>query len=458
MNTLAEIYGNTFPRNLRFDRASQILYAQCYLVSKRYRHKKYIPKSEIQDILDQYTHPPGAPWSQLPLVRHILCTRIINVVRVFMGKRSWLYNRNVDAEYTKIKAWLDREDETRLGRSGLSAGTRGGSTGVILGKFVERERFDKELLATIRVATMYQRMARLGIVSVIILILVLFAAVYTDYIIYLLVRYWWCMDRAETVQWLNEVTARHTTADVPPAYKDLLPLPCERIVNSDQEAIYTVNIVELTSEERSVTVMAVPCPLVGEKEFFQEVGKLAAVCDCIVAEEVSFDKVDKLPPAMLMPLRDNTFPSLGVHHRFLDILRSSVGDEPPLLYPAGSTVAWGALFKQIVIPFEIRAVFFPTMLSATKAEARIGWGRVRAVIEEIAPLNAKARGSTGGSDRGDRKSPHYVVCLPWTVNQIMNLEASLIKMGFKVKRIFPLHWIPEDYMGNHFCDYYHFDL
>ncbi|CCW71020.1 unnamed protein product [Phytomonas sp. Hart1] len=456
MNTLAEIYLNTFPKKLRFDRASQILYAQCYLVLKQYKNKKYIPKSEIQDILDQYAPLPGAPWSQLPFVRHILCIRIINVLRVFMGRKSWLYNRNVDEEYTKIKNWLDKEDKIRLGKEKLSPNIRGSRAIMNPGNFIERERFDRELLSTISVATMYQRMARLGMVCALFLMGLLFAAVLTDYFIYLMVRFWWRMDRAGTLLWLREVMERHVATEVPPAYKDLLPPPCERIVNRDQEAIYTVNIVELTSDERSITVMAVPCPLVGEKEFFQEVGRLAASCDCVVAEGVSFDKVDKLQPAMLFPLRTNTFPSFGVHHRFLDILRPTAGDEPPLLYPAGSTIGWNAFLKQVFIPFEVRAVIHPTMLFATKAEARIGWGRLRAVIEEVAPLSAKTKGSTASGGQNKGRPPHYVICIPWTVNQIMNLEASLIKMGFKVKRVFPLHWIPEDYMGNCFCDYYRF--
>lgn len=483
MSTLWEVYRHSFPKRLRFDKASQVLYAQCYSVAKQYKHKKYIPRRELQDVLDGYTAMPGAPWLQLPIVRHVLLIRFVNGVRGFMGRPSWLYNRSVEEEYSTIVAWLEKAGSKTAAATGAggvgvhgrgsgavaktvsstassspsssassspfagrTAGGRSGRTAAAQSKLdgmVERERFEKEVLLNFHVATIYQRMFRVGVVVAVFLCFLLYASLHTDNFVYLYLVYYLRHGRTEVLDYFREITSLHTVAEVPPAYAGILPPPCVRRVSATGDVSYAVNIVELVMADRNVTVFAIPCPQMGERVFFEQVGRVASACDAVVLEGVTFDRVDKLAPAVFLPLKADTFPALGVHHRFLDILRTATAEEPPMLYPAGAEVSWKAYAMQMFIPYELRCVYNPTELSATKGEARVGWGRLRQVLEEVGePL-------TGAADQ-----ERYVVCLPWTLNQMVNLEASLIKYGFTVRNVYALHWQREDHMGEHFCDYF----
>lgn len=431
MQTLADVFRTTFPRHLRFDPACQILYAQCYSVSRQHKHKKYIPKAAIEDILNGYERLPGSPWLQLPVIRHVLLIRIVNGVRQYYGRPSWLYNQAVEAEYTKLSNWMEKQN-----RAVKTTGTSRASS-VIL-----REQFDKEVLGEFHVATMYQRMARFFVVFACVLIVLLIAAINTDAMVYLYTRFWLRLSREDVLQLFRDVTARHTVTDIPLGYESLLPSPCTPYTNEQGEAGYAVNIAELVSEDKGITVIAVPCPLVGTRQFFTDVGDLAMACDAVLMEGVPMEKMDRMPPVAFFPLKDETFPALGLHHRYLDILRGQ--DVPPMLYPAGSNLSWVVRWKQFISPFEVRSVYQPTTLSGTKGEARVGWGHLRELIDRVATENTNR--SRGG--------PHKVICVPWTVFQIANLEASLVKYGFEVKRVFPMHWLGQDHMGSHFCQYY----
>lgn len=466
MSTLLEVYRHTFPKRLRFDKASQVLYAQCYSVAKQYKHKKYIPRREIQHVLDGYEPMPGAPWLQLPIVRHLLFIRLINGVRSYCGRKSWLYNRNVEEEYRAISEWMEKAAKSPGSRRGGSSGVRaassssgsssGGSSladrGVgsrtqataqsKLDGLIERERFEKEVLMNFHVATMFQRMFRIGAVVVVFLCFLVYASLHTDNFVYWYLVYYCRCSRDEILEYFRQITAQHTESEVPPAYASILPPPCVRLVSPSGDASYAVNMVEMVMPGRNVTVFAIPCPQMGERRFFQQVGEVASVCDGIVLEGVTFDKIDKLAPAVFFPLKEDTFPAIGVHHRFLDILRRS-SDEPPMLYPAGAEISWKAYAMQVLIPYELRCVYNPTYLSATKGEARIGWGRLRQVLEEVGEVLT-------GSPAQER----HVICLPWTLNQIVNLEASLVKYGFVVRNVYPLHWQREDHMGEHFCKHF----
>lgn len=478
MSTLLEIYRHSFPRRLRFDKASQVLYAQCYSVAKQHKHKKYIPQREIQNVLDGYTPMPGAPWLQLPVVRQLLFVRLINGVRGYFGRKSWLYNRNVEEEYRVIEAWLEKAIQTPVGRRGAAgSGTRANSsTGATamassspssasssslpasdrttsvksrrataqsrLDGMVERERFEKEVLMNFHVATVYQRMFRIGFVVVLFLCFLIFASLNTDSFVYAYLVYYRGCGRKEVLEYFREITALHTLSEVPPAYAGILPPPCVQRVTATGDVSYAVNMLEMVMPDRNVTVFAIPCPQAGDKSFFEQVGRVAAVCDGIVLEGVTFDKIDKLAPAVFFPLKTNTFPAIGLHHRYLDILRNSA-DEPPMLYPAGAEISWQAFAMQALIPYELRCVYNPTHLSATKGEARIGWGRLRQVLEEV-----------GETLNGSPDQERYVLCLPWTLHQIVNLEASLVKYGFTVRNVYPLHWQRQDHMGEHFCEYF----
>ncbi|KPA79764.1 putative mitochondrial hypothetical protein [Leptomonas pyrrhocoris] len=465
MSTLLEIYRQTFPKRLRFDKASQVLYAQCYSIARQHKHRKYIPQREIRNVLNGYEPMPGAPWLQLPIVRHILLIRLINGFRGYFGYRSWLYNRSVEAEYRAIDSWLDKAVKAPIGRRGSSGGNTSGG-GVNSGSnnasssdrafasrkqptaqgrldgMVERERFEKEVLMNFHVATVYQRMFRVGFVVVLLLCCIIYASLRTDSLVYWYLTYYRRYGRSEVLAYFRDITALHTFSEVPTAYAGVLPPPCVRRVSPTGDVSYAVNIVELVMPDRGVTVFAIPCPQMGERAFFQQVGEVASACDGVVMEGVTFEKSDKLPPVVFLPLKNNTFPVIGVHHRFLDILRRS-SDEPPMLYPAGAEVDWRAYAMQVMIPYELRCVYNPTHLSATKGEARIGWGRLRQVLEEV--------GETG-TDSAEQE--RRVICIPWTLNQIVNIEASLVKYGFTVRNVYPLHWLREDYMGEHFCDYF----
>jgi hypothetical protein len=478
MSTLLDIYRHTFPKRLRFDKASQILYAQCYSIAKQYKHKKYIPQSEIRHVLDGYEPMPGAPWLQLPIVRHVLLIRLINGLRGLAGRKSWLYNRSVEEEYRAISSWLDKSvkvpanrrgsvgDGSSISGSGARAGSSsssrsGGSSSSSLDHgagakarasaqsklngMVEREKFEKEVLMNFHVATVYQRMFRIGFVVVFFLCFLVYASLHTDNFVYWYLHYYRRYGREEILQFFREITSLHAVAEVPPAYASILPPPCVRRTSPTGDVTYAVNMVELVMADRNVTVFAIPCPQMGPRVFFERVGEVAAVCDGIVLEGVTFDKVDKLAPAVFFPLKDDTFPALGVHHRFLDILRYSA-EEPPMLYPAGSEVSWKAYAMQVVIPYELRCVYNPTYLSATKGEARVGWGRLRQVLEEV-----------GEAVTGSTEQERHVICIPWTLNQMVNLEASLVKYGFTVRNVYPLHWQREDHMGEHFCNHFHID-
>lgn len=447
-----EVLRETFPVKLRFDKPCQILYAQCSSVAKQNKHKRFIPRRELEAVLSQHVSMPGRPWLQLPVIRQILCIRIINACRGVAGYPSWLYTRSVEEEYGKIQSWLDRQTEpvTAKRRAAYATAPSSPSSAVYAtggGRpmdMVERELFEREVLGSFRVANLYQRMVRSGAAVTLLLLLLLLASVNTDYVVYLCCAFWWRMERSAVLAWMREVTQRHTVAEIPEAYKSILPSPCFSYRNKDGAMCYGVNIVELVSAEKGVTVVCIPCPHVGEKSFFEQVGQVAIFCDAVVMEGARFEDVDRITPAALLPLKGNTFPALGVHHRFLDILRTA-GVEPPTLYPGSANVSWKVWLQQVLLPFELRCVYKPTELSATKGEARVGWGRLRDQID--------ARVTEVGPERG-KESPHYVIAVPWTAKQIASIEASLVRYGFKVKSVFPLHWIEQDHLGRSFCDYY----
>ncbi|KAG5502967.1 hypothetical protein JKF63_04740 [Porcisia hertigi] len=449
MSTLLEIYRHSFPKRLRFDKASQVLYAQCYSIHKQYKNKKYIPQKVIRDVLNSYAPMPGAPWLQLPIVRHILFIRLINGIRGLQGRKSWLYNRSVEEEHRKIVEWLGKAEKISLTHQGpantrASTSARQGSAvaHATLGAMVERERFEREVLRDFHVASMYQRAMRIGFVLVVVLCCIVYASLHTDFFVYCYLRYWRRYNRREVMEYFREITLSHTLTEVPPAYASLLPPPCVQYKDAAGDTCYAVNMVEMTLPQHHVTVFAIPCPQAGEKEFFAQVGSVAEVCDAIIMEGVSFEMIDRILPAAFFPLKNNTFPALGLHHRFLDILRTGSA-EPPMLYPGGANVGWGAAITQALIPYELRCVYNPTKLSATKGEARVGWGHVRQVLEEMMEDEA-----------AQASAEKRVLCLPWTLNQIVNIEASLVKYGFEVRNVYRLHWLREDHMGEQFCNYY----
>lgn len=470
----AEVFRTTFPKKLRFDQASQILYAQCYSLSRRYKNKKYIPLQEVEQILAQYTYVPYRPWLRLPVIRHVLFIRFINSVRHYRGQSSWLYNKGVEEEFDKLTQWCEKQRQEQLqqrggsnpaarprgayrgrnpaGGSGLSSSPSTSTSPCLVG----REVFDREVLHTFHVATMYQRIARLLIFVCIALLTFAIVSLHVDTFLYAYTR-WKGWRREEVLAWFREVLLLHAVADVPPAYAHLLPFPCVVHENAEGRKELAVSVVELELDSAGITVLAVPAPHIGEKSFFRRLGRIISECDAVVLEGVSFDKIDKMIPASLLPLKENTFPALGVHHRFLDILQSD--REPPMLYPGGSNLGWRTFLQQVFTPFEVQCVYRPTWLSASKGEAKVGWGRLRELIDrrvrEVEEKTAVDNGTSKASKKGHPAVSPYIICLPWTIQHIVNMEASLVKYGFKVKRVFVLPWIAEDHLGEQFCNFYH---
>eukprot|EP00796_Vickermania_ingenoplastis_P009241 gene9241-6494_t len=429
-NIFSEVFRATFPKKLRFDQGCQILYAQCYSLSRLYKSKKYIPLADVHAILDQYTYVPCRPWLRYPIIRHVLLIRFINSIRHYKGLPSWLYNRGMEEEYGKIKVWLLRQEKESksspysMTRRSISPSKR----------LVAREVFDREVLNNFYVATMYQRIARMLIGVCFLLLVLAIVSMYVDHLLYFYMRMngW---TREQIMHWFRDVLLRHAVADIPPAYARFLPLPCVVHKNAKGENELAVSVVELVLEGSGITVLIIPTPHVGEKPFFSRIGRICSECDALVLEAVSFDKIDRMVPASLVPLKKDTFPVVGVHHRFLDILQSD--REPPMLFPGGSKVGWRTFLQRVFTPFEIQCVYQPTVLSASKGEAKIGWGRLRELIE---------RRQRETADRGSDRQP-YIIGLPWTIQHIANIEASLIKYGFRVNRVFVLPWITENHMG-----------
>nr|CCC89715.1 unnamed protein product [Trypanosoma congolense IL3000] len=444
MKTLYDVYRHNFPKKLRFDKSSRILHAEVYVIVRRHKHRKYLPKDEINDVLKGYTRLPGSPWLQLPVVRHVLLIRQINGIRCFFGKPSWLVNRAVEEEFNKIVRWMELQERVALNAQQNSR----------TANFVLREKFIKEVMDFFHVATAYQRVARTGAFLVVAILILLVVMMNVDCFVYVYLVYWMGLRRSEVVAWFREVTEQHVVAEVPAAYKSLLPPPCVLRSREDGSEYYELKVAEFISPDGGIVVLAVPCPQVGPKAFYATLGKLLGLCDAVLMEGVPFEKIDRIAPALLLPLREDTFAALGVHHRFLDILRGS--REPPLLYPAGAELGWRSYLQQLFVPFDVRCIYRPTSFSATKGEARMAWARLRELIDRVSTEQVEAQQQTHPGERKD-DAERYVICMPWTVHQVVNLEASLIKLGFRVRRTLPLVWIDRDHMGKHFCDYYGID-
>lgn len=449
-NIFSEVLRSTFPKKLRFDQASQILYAQCFSLCRQHRSRKYIPLSSVEAITAAYTYIPCRPWLRYPVIRHILFIRVINSIRCYRGKPSWLYNRGVEEEYDKIVTWCAKQKRSMI-RPSRGSTRHAPNSGTE--RLVERELFEKEVVNNFFVATMYQRIARILIIIALFLILLCFVAMHVDDIIFLFMR---CRGwtRRDTLEWFRRVVVRHAVADVPPAYASLLPSPCVVRPISDGINELAVSAVELELPRMGVTVLAIPVPSIGPKSFFSRIGRICSECDAIVMEGVNFDKIDKMVPALLLPLRDPTFPALGMHHRFLDILQSD--REPPMLYPGGPTIGWRRFFHHVFTPFEVQSVYYPTMLSSSKGEAKVGWGRLRELVERHCSEVEALRRSKGIKQSGESRPPmrQYVICVPWTIQHIVNIEASLVRYGFQVRRVFALPWMHENELGENFCHYY----
>lgn len=467
MSIITEVWRHSFPKNIRYCRQCQILHSCLYTISKKYKHKKYIPRSELQDLAATFMPMPGAPLTTLPIVRHILLVRFFNGIRVsILGKQSWLFTSQVAEEHAKLVRWLERDRKESAARN------------VKLEKLVDREKFNKEVLDVFHVAEMYHRMFRAGAAWVVILLTIIALELYFPTWFYLYCRWWKWMSEEDMRSYLKQVTEAHTLCEVVPAYAGKLPSPCvlvdkaaaEALCNNgngdrgaisadgdnnggdkDRKKAYCVNVAEFASPDGTLSIVFIPFPQIGTDAFFTRVGKILRACDVLLLEGVPMHFVSRLPPAMLLPAKVPCFPSFGVTNRYFDIIHNNTM-EPPKLYPGATKISFVMKVSQALLPMSYRMVINPTIVSGTKGEAKIGWGRLREVIAEHEAAVEELRDeASSGKAQGKRAEIHTRVAVPWSVCQIVNLESSLLRLGFVLKSTSPVVWMDEDTIADAFC-------
>jgi hypothetical protein len=273
------------------------------------------------------------------------------------------------------------------------------------------------------------------------------------------------LDRAGMLQYWRDVAERHTVSEVPPAYAGKLPPPCALVPkkakcrsttttttgvtpcragdgDGDEPTMaYVVNVVELVSPDELHRVVCIPCPQVGPRRFYEEVGAMLRSAEVVMLEGVPASHVHRMPPVLLLPMKSVTFPSVGMHHRFFDILRNNPR-EPPKLFPSAVEIGWPQWIAQATVPIGLRMLLQPNLVSGTKAEAKLAWGRLREVLSDETLVTRHPNRPL--EDR------HVTVALPWSTAQIVNLEASLLKLGYRISRQHQLTWMEQDAMGRSF--------
>lgn len=428
MSLFGDVWRHTFPRGLQYCKQCIVLHSTMTSIVKRYKHKRYIPRHELQDAVDSFIPMPGAPVLCLPIVRHVLLVRWINTVRVAVFSRpAWLFTLNVAKEHKKITEWLANDLKGIQNRK--------------LEKFVDREKFQKEVLGNFHVAAMFHRVFRAGIVlcmflTSLILLELLFAQWFYAYL-----RFWCGMDDSAMLEYFREVTERHAVSDVPPSYAGKLPSPCA-LIEEGGRGRYVMEVCEFISPDESKRVVFVPTPCVGERSFFEAVGAVARKCDAILLEGVPETYLHRVAPAFLLPMQVPTFAAFHLHHKYFDILHNNK-QEPPKLCAAAATITMSQFVVQSVVPMTLRYVLQPALVSGSKSEAKTAWSYLKELLEDDEMLQKSPEGAAGGDD-------HYSICVPWSVGQIVNLEASLVKMGYRLHRHYPIPWLHEGYIGEHF--------
>lgn len=404
---LRDAWRHTFPKDLRFCRQCIILRAELDSVRKRYKDKKFIPRAELQAVANNWTEVPY-PWMRWPFVRQVCWIRAINSVRCFRGRESWLFTRHVATEHGRFNKWLQ------------SAAKR---------TYIPREQFEREVLEPFHVAVAYHRIFIIGALFIGSLIVFLVACHNWDPILYAYLRYWLKLERHEILDWWENVAMRHCAVEVPAAYKDSLPPTAVVRPNSDKVHF---NVTEMISPDKTRRVIFLPTPFVGPRDFYFKAGKIMVAAEALMIENAALESLKMLPPSAFFPLSDEPFPAIGVHHRFYNIFDSEHSEPPELVagsIPPGFT--WSIFVGSV--PFVLKAVFFPSMFVGNRADAKIGWGRLKDAL-------------------GDTE--YKSICVPWTPLQITNLKCSLFKEGWTVGAVQTVPWMDTREMGRNFCDYY----
>lgn len=515
ISTLSEIFRYTFPRNLRFCRQCHILHSQLMAVDKRYKDRKYVPRSEVATIIDSYVpgpQPLGLPFFRWPVLRSIFFVRGINTIRVWRGYPSWLYTRAVRHEHKRVCDWFDKNGNTTL--------------------WIKRDKFKEEVLDEFKVAQQYHKFFMLGVVVVTSLLLFLAAGAASEPLLYSYLVYWRGMSKEEVATFMADLLEEHASVDTPEKYKSVLPPASFRLRHTpgsdpsatkktegekyaDDRTIY-FNVVEMTSPTGNARVIFIPCPKVGTPSFYKQVGNICRSCSAILLEEVPLEYLHQMPPAFFFfpEGRDSyAFPALNLHHRVYDIISDDPDTPPPKLLPGAVKQRLSTRYLLGMLPFSFKTLYFPYFLAGSKSEAKMAWGTLKAVVrgEGFFPINielqldareeakkqqaatGKATTSTllpGAKSQKEREAeqpraqqeapsgPNYVVdaapqldptsphlltserriypsiAVPWTVAQISNLEASMYRAGWKVTNQTSIEWLAPEQAGRAFFDHH----
>lgn len=438
MSFLWDAWRHTFPKDLRFCRQCEIFHAQLTSISRRYKDKRTIPRAEVQMILDSYAPVPYR-FMQWPLLRIVLFVRMINAVRVYRGERAWLFTRALELEHAKVDKWYQKYAATR--------------------SVIDRERYVHDVLEPFHVATTYHRGILVGMLILLQLIIFLTASVFFERLALWWMYYW--LDyrslkapepaegtpgpenatgapqrsptREAIIRWWARIIMRHAAPEVLDAYKEILPAPVVEL----KDGTLAMQVVEMTRKSDGKRVLFIPMPRIAPEGFYHAVGIICRASQGVVLEDVCLEALKTLPPAFYFPLKgEPTFASLGLHHRFYDLLVDDYNVQPPKLFPGSVPASLPTALFVGAMPVAFRYVLFPHMVHGTRTEARIGWGRLKDVLD----------------------NPHHPiqsVAMPWSVTQINNLESSLYKLGgWSVTNVSVIPWLRLDDVGSHFCDYF----
>jgi hypothetical protein len=466
---IIDIFRHTFPKGLRFDTQCRMLYANLYVVVKRNKHKRYIPKEELNAVLDGYVYPTPPPVQALRVrfIRHLCFLRQINLLRQLFKRRLWLITPAVEVEYVKAKKWLDNEAQRKEGLKRMA-------------DFIERERFQSDVMDKFHVATMYHRSVRLGLVVLTCLMIALIMHAWSEYCLYLYLRYWRTLSREEVMEFMRESTLGHLSYTVPPGYESLLPAPAvivrkgectpptailmdsAELQRSGQpsggssweetDRIY-LTVCEFVSPDRSKSVIVLPVPLCGTRAFFTNIGRLLRTCDGILVEGASHSMVSQLPPTLFFPCHRDTFEAARLQHRYMAILGTNI--EPPQLLHAAAPSSLLHRLRQLLTPMAIRSVYFPLSSASSKAETKDAWGFIKEVLDNPTTMLSASNIDPSAENSGKVKPLNresYTLAVPWTAAHLVSLEASLLKLGYVLGSYKHVEWLPLDYIGNSFCD------
>ena len=470
---LFDIYRHTFPKGLRFCTHCRLLHAYLFVVVKRNKHRRYIPKEEFQQVLDMYISPTPAVVKliRVPIVRHVLFLRQINSFRVLCGRKSWLITPAVEVEFNKAKKWFD--NEVNRNRSSKK-----------LAELIEREKFQEEVLDRFPVASLYHRGLRVGILVLSLTIVILWVAAFSEYCLYLYFKHWLHLSREDVMELLRQATLAHLMFTVPEGYQAKLPPPAiivkrgeqlpagsvmfdSSLANAVQEAesigvnesaagdrIF-VTVCEFVSPDRKKSVLVLPVPQCGTRSFFSRVGQLVNTCDGLLLEGASQKVLPVLAPMMFLPTRNNTFEAAKLQHRYFPLLGQAA--EPPQLYAGAMPPSIPKRIRTLLTPFAMRSVYLPIQSASTKAEAKIAWGFLREVLENPETMLTSSHIDPSVENVGELKPisrESFTLAVPWTAAQVVSLEASLLKYGYELVSFKHLEWLPLDHIGESFCDHF----